>query len=438
MGEAETIKEFLVGLGFSIDSASLAKFNKSISAAVTKVAALATGMTASAGAIVAGISEVSKGFEQMGYEYHLIAPAINRALLLRQELLKSYRLAGINIGNVIRSSIKLNLSLAKTRFAFEAIYKSVASRFFESITKQSDLFRKKIYENMPKIQRTLENVVQFIFKFVGAVSQLVGRLIDLDKATDGWSTKILLALAAITAAWKIFNLAFLLSGPGLVLLGIAAALTLILGIFDDFKVWKNGGKSLFNWGPFIPVMNSVADAAKSVWKVLVGVAEVLGDIFLAVSDLLTGDFSGAWDELGAAGQKIIDGFLGVPEFLLKISGAFESISNWIMRIIGLTPQLKSATDAASDAATNANTATTSQGGFASLASAGLRAALGIGSGSNISNNSRTLQQQTSVVINGAADAGDSADKVGRVMQKNNQDASRNMGTNQRPGGMIPE
>src|SRR5882757_2288570 len=113
----EVIKSFLVGLGFDIDDASLAKFNKSIAQAATRVTALYGAIQVAATGIAYGITEISKGFEEMGYEYHIIAPAINKALLLRQELLRAYQAAGVNITKVIQNSIKLNLSLDKTKIA---------------------------------------------------------------------------------------------------------------------------------------------------------------------------------------------------------------------------------------------------------------------------------------------------------------------------------
>ncbi len=270
--QGDVIKSFLVGLGFGIDDASYAKFNNAIATATKRVAALAGIVELSAGGIAAGIAEVSKSFEQMGYEYHIIAPAINKALILRQELLKSYRLAGINIQKVVKDSIKLNLSLDKTKFAFQAIYKSVASRFFERITKQSDLFRDKIYANLPKIQRALESFVNFTFRaldwtnILGArLWSILGRVYDffvlLHDKTNGWSTTVL----ALVAAWKFLNLSFLATPLGrLLALGVA-----ILELYDDLKTFQEGGKSLINWG-------------SETTKVITGLITVVGGLALAV------------------------------------------------------------------------------------------------------------------------------------------------------------
>lgn len=249
--EGDVIKSFLVGLGFDVDESSLAVFNKAIQTAAIRVTALYTAVNAFAASMVYAFSKISEGFEEMGYQYHIIAPAINKAIVLRQELLKAYGAAGINIRKVIVDSIKLNMSLAKTKFAMEAIYKSVGSRFFGLMTKASDNFRKKLYDNMPYIINALETLVKTVFKAFEAVTILGGRLwsilsrvydffVMLDKATDGWSTVIL----GVIAAWKLLNLSFLATPLGL-LFSLATA---VLALYDDFKTFQEGGKSLINWG----------------------------------------------------------------------------------------------------------------------------------------------------------------------------------------------
>ncbi len=220
----EVIKSFLVGLGFDVDDASLAKFNKAIVGATVKVAALYGSIKLSSAAIFYSISKISEGFEEMGYQYRLIAPAINKAILLRNELLKAYAAAGLNIQKAVVESVKFNFALTKTKFAFEAIYKSVGVRFLPLLTQQMDIFRRQIYANMPKIQDRLEKFIQVIFQAFNAtiilgtrVWSILERVYDffakLHEATGGWSTVIV----GVIAAWKLLNLAFLATPLGAIL-----------------------------------------------------------------------------------------------------------------------------------------------------------------------------------------------------------------------------
>ena len=300
-GNDEIIKSFLVGLGFDVDQSSLAVFNKAIQTAALRVTTLYGAVNAFAGSMVFAFSKISESFEQMGYEYHLIAPAINKAIILRNEMLKAYSAAGINIRKVIVASINLNMSLAKTKFAMEAIYKSVGSKFFGLLQKQSDAFRKRLYQNMPYIINALEKLVGVVFKAFDAVTTLGMRIwsilsrvydffVDLDRATNGWSTTIL----AVIAAWKFLNLAFLATPLGALLAGFLA----LLALWDDFKTFKEGGQSLINWGSdttkmvvglvgAIGTVAAVVYAAKTAFTALTAVLEVYKTIMGVVKNITT-------------------------------------------------------------------------------------------------------------------------------------------------------
>ena len=232
--EGEVIKSFLVGLGFGIDEKSLSDFNKAIESATVKVAALYGSIQLAAAGIFHSISGVSQSFEDLGYQLRIVAPAMNRWLVMRQAMLTAYSKAGVNLSDTVRQAILFNYSLAKTKFALEAVYKSVAAKFFPLLTKQMDIFRAKIYANMPKIQAQLRKFVQFIFKAFSATVELGTRLYSiltrvwdffarLDKATSGWSTAIL----AVIAAWNLLNLSFLATPLGMLLTGLTAILVLL-------------------------------------------------------------------------------------------------------------------------------------------------------------------------------------------------------------------
>lgn len=248
---SEVIKSFLVSLGFEVDSGTLAKFNQGIASASKRILGLYASIKVLSAGIFWSISKISEGFEQMGYEYRIIAPAINKTLQLRRELLKAYSAAGVNIVQAIQGSIKFNMALAKTQMVFKAIAGSIALKFFPLLTKQMDIFRGKIYANMPKILASLQKFVNFIFKAFEATTILGNRVwgilqrvydffAKLHKATDGWSTIIMGAVAA----WRILNLSFLATPLGMIIAGLLTLLTL----WDDFKTFQEGGQSLINWG----------------------------------------------------------------------------------------------------------------------------------------------------------------------------------------------
>lgn len=409
----DVIKSFMVGLGFEIDDAGLAKFNKALATAAVRVTALYTTINVLTGAIVKNISDISEDFEKMGYELHIIAPAINKALQLRKAMLEAYSKAGINIREVVENSIKLNFSLAKTKFALEAIYKSVGSKFFTLLTKQSDIFREKLYKNMPKIQNALERFVKFIFKAFEAVTTLATRLwsmltrvydffIMLDKATDGWSTIII----GLVAAWKLLNLSFLASPLGLVLAGLVA----ILALYDDFKTFQEGGQSLFDWSYAIPVINAIATGLTSLKGIFEGFLNVIFGVAQAFNDIIHGNFT---------------------NFLATIKNMLTDIVDLFYKIIGFKNGTEGFRAFASDAGDKL--ASFFGGGGDKNVAANLQnnptvAPLGNPVGSNVqnSNSNQNVSQQTNINVNSSADAHSVGKAVAGEQTRVNFDMTRNM------------
>lgn len=407
----DVIKSFLVGLGFEVDSASLSSFNKAIANASLKVAALYGAIQLTSAGIAKSLTSISEGFEQIGYEYKILAPAINKALILRQELFKAYSRAGINLTQTVVAAAKLNLSLTKTRYALDAVYKSVGSRFFGLLTKQSELFRQQIYANMPRIQAILESVITSIFKLLEATITLGKRLwsilsrvydlfVKLDKATDGWSTKILLAVAA----WRLLNLGFLATPLGMLLAGFVA----LLALWDDLKTFKEGGQSLINWG-------------SETTKIMVGLAIAIASVEAAIYA-----FNIALKAYAAI-QAIVNGVALLNPFGLiliavyaltaaltyldskfnlfggHLSGFFSGIGSKVMEFVSgpnTIPNLKNGPGGVPIASPVGNTAQNSQ-------------------------TNQNVHQQTNINVVGAADANAVGKSVSGEQNKVNMDLVRN-------------
>ena len=407
--DPEVIKEFLVGLGFGVDESSWKKFTDSIKGATLKVLALDSAVKLTAAGIFGFISKVSQGFEEMGYEYRLIAPAINKTLVLRNELLKAYSRAGINIAQVIQQSVKFNMALAKTKFALQAIWTSVAAKFFPVLTKQLDQYRKAINQNMPRIQAALEKFIKFIFKAFEAtlilgqrIWAILQRVYDffamLHKATDGWSTIIL----GVVAAWKLLNLSFLATPIGMLIAGITA----LIALWDDFKVWQEGGKSLFNWEPFIPVIEAVTETLESLWQVLKGIIGVVFQLSVAIINLFSLNFGKFADNIKAAFSGLLDTFSGITNVIKGLAGVVgagfglgENIANGNVNLLN-----------------NVGAGGNPVGGRP----------LGTNSAANNPLTNQNVNQQTTINVTGSADATQTGKAVASQQTRVNYDMVRNL------------
>ncbi len=406
------IKEFLVGLGFGVDDSSLAKFNKAIASAALRVGALYASIKVLSAGIFWSIAKISEGFEQMGYEYRIIAPAINKTLVLRREMLKAYQAAGVNITKAIQASVKFNMSLAKTQMVFKALAGSVASKFFPMLTKQMDIFRGKIYANMPKILASLQKFIAFVFKAFEATTILGARVwsilqriydffVMLDKATNGWSTIIL----GVVAAWKYLNLAFLATPLGMIIAGITA----LIALYDDFMVWKEGGESLINWGSettrmIVGIVAAVGALAAGVYAV-VAAMRAWAVVQTLINILLTANPIGL----------IIVGVTALIALLTTLAiklGYLKGVGSFFSNMGGAVMNLVGGGDSAANGVQN-----------------GAKLGQGQPLGTNIANQQQTNQnvnQQTHISVMGAADAQQTgkavADQQGRV----NFDMVRNL------------
>lgn len=432
----ETIKQFLVGLGFGVDEKSFKGFMKSVGAATLKVTLMATAVKAAAAGAFFGIAKISEGFEEIGYQYRIIAPAINKAILLRKAMMSAYKEAGINIVQAVQQSIKFNMALAKTKFQLEAIVKSTAMKFVPTLTKQMDIFRTKVSANMPKILALLERFVKFVFKaFEGVVIlgtrlwSMLGRVWDLleklDNATGGWSTKIL----GLIAVWKLLNLSFLATPLGMLLVGLLA----LLALYDDFMTWKEGGESLFDWG---------GDAVKTVAGVTAAVAGMVA-IFYAAKAAITGWAIAA--QAAGAIMSVLSGVMkvvraGILLFNLALyANPIGLIIAAVASLIALLAVLymkwdvikKSFSDFFTGLGGKALSAIGNLFGGENITNVEnmkntMPSTSPLGSTSNTNNSSQVIKQETNITVQGSTNPEGTARAIGSEQSKVNFNMARNM------------
>lgn len=100
----DTIKQFLVGLGFQIDEAGLRKFTDGITQASTRAAALGAVTTAAAAAIVAGVSKVAAEFNQLD----LLAQKYNTTASALDDFIDSAEMVGVGSESAEQALASMN------------------------------------------------------------------------------------------------------------------------------------------------------------------------------------------------------------------------------------------------------------------------------------------------------------------------------------------
>lgn len=285
------------------------------------------------------IKDMGRG-EQMAVLSKLgIDPTMINALTtdvsgLAAEFDQLYKNAGIDANKAAEQSGEFNDSMGRLKMTFDAIKSAVGLKFMGQIKNGIDTLRKFLVENMPKIINAVTPIINVVLRIAEAFIKIVGRvgsaigaiigfLVKVNDATDGWAGYIL----AAAAAWKFLNLSFLATPIGMIL-SLAAAIALLV---DDFLTWKEGGDSLIDWSAWEPAITSAMAAIGALRDLLASAFTVMFAAVDALIKLLMGDFSGAWNAVG----ELVNGVIGIfTSAWNAIKNLGEGIGNFVGAVAG--------------------------------------------------------------------------------------------------------
>ncbi|KAA6001396.1 lytic transglycosylase catalytic [Pantoea sp. M_5] len=191
----------------------------------------------------------------------------------------------------------------------------IGSSLAEGLSGSIDTLRKQIVDNFPKIEQTITSAVKGILWMAEVIGRVVYRLIQAAEDIRNWwntldkSTQQLIeTLGALVVAWRIVNSAFLTSPIGrIIALGLA-----ILSLYDDYKTWQAGGKSLIDWGKWQPGIDSAKKAldwfTDKLNKLNNGTLSWKGTL-QSLSDFMKGDWSKSINDAIASVNRAFGGFL---------------------------------------------------------------------------------------------------------------------------------
>ncbi|EPG8229698.1 hypothetical protein L9F52_002725 [Klebsiella pneumoniae] len=206
-----------------------------------------------------------RGIGQFSGEYTAMAKAI-----------------GYNADVAAVSSNKFMTSLRSFGLMAGMARDKIGSSLADGLAGSLDRLRRQILDNFPKIEGAITATVKGILWAGEMVGRVIYRLIQLGQSISNWwdsldkqSQELIELIGALTAAWWMLNRAMLAS-PITWVLGLAAAIALL---WEDYQTWKEGGKSLVDWGKwkteidnaekFIKSLrNTVSDLTNSIAKLL--------------------------------------------------------------------------------------------------------------------------------------------------------------------------
>ncbi|MGA4275572.1 hypothetical protein ACI2VH_02955 [Ralstonia nicotianae] len=475
-GDVDTIREFLVKLGFAIDDSGQKRFAAGVEAATWKVIQLGTAIATTAGAVVAGVAKIADQMEslyfasqrtgaavaniqalgfaagQMGSSaeaargsleslarfmrnspgaeglIHSIgvqtreangslrdtteiiddlgkrfadmpyyrANAYAQALGIDEKTLMAMRegmgefgdeyramlaTAGMDSQAAAKSSHEFMNEVRSLGAAFVILGQKVATTLTGKLSGDLRRFRDGIVDNFGRIAGIVEKVANGVLMMADVIStlairgmQAIGAVIDWFSGLDRGAKILIETVGGLYVAWRLLSAGFLASPIGIIVaLGVA-----LLGLYDDYKVWKEGGQSLIDWGAVEPAIKAAAEgiqwfgkalsqvfdftvsAAQSFWQTLVSafrnntgyLRTILEALFILPEALihhwdlvslffarLWGDIKGVFGEAWAFISPIVDKLKVAVDWIAnswlgrRISAAATSVSSSVRGVM---------------------------------------------------------------------------------------------------------
>ncbi|HFR4333048.1 TPA: transglycosylase SLT domain-containing protein [Klebsiella pneumoniae] len=269
-----------------------------------------------------------RGIGQFSGEYTAMAKAI-----------------GYNADVAAVSSNKFMTSLRSFGLMAGMARDKIGSNLANGLAGSIDTLRRQIMENFPKIEGAITAGVKGVLWFGEIIGRVVYRLIQLTGDIINWwkslgteTRQVIEVFGALMIAWRLLNSAFAMSPIGRVIM-LGAAL---IGLYDDYRTWKEGGQSLIDWGKWEPgikyAQKAFASLSKDFGGIYVKVKNLgsaivdLGKRFLEFINIDTSKFNGKWlfDQIIESVRSSIKILGSLVDALRKVisgdfSGAWDSL-----------------------------------------------------------------------------------------------------------------
>lgn len=292
-----------------------------------------------------------RGIGQFSGEYTAMAKAI-----------------GYNADVAAVSSNKFMTSLRSFWLMAGMARDKIGSSLADGLAGSLDRLRRQILDNFPKIEGAITATVKGILWAGEMVGRVIYRLIQLGQSISDWwdsldkqSQELIELIGALTAAWWMLNRAMLAS-PITWVLGLAAAIALL---WEDYQTWKEGGKSLIDWGKWKSEVDAalkmVGDLKQTVLDLGKALAKLLNidpkswslkwdfsnfitqmgefsKMLSMIGDLLNAIKDGRWSDAASIGRALLKQGSNQPDALPGVSDSANSAADWIKDKTGFDPR----------------------------------------------------------------------------------------------------
>jgi hypothetical protein len=227
--------------------------------------------------------------------------------------------AGLDLQVATKNSHEFMNETRTLGAAFVILGQKVVATLNGSLQGDIKKFREGLVDNFTRIAGVITNVVKGVLYLADMIStlaframQVIGTVVDWFNSLDGSTKRLAEGVVGLLAAWRLLNAGFLATPLGqLAALGVA-----LLALYDDYKVWKEGGKSLIDWSRWLPDI----ELAKRL-------LHTMGEQFVELGEIIHAVMDKRWGDLGKHAKK----------FATLAVGGWKDIYNTIKSQIEGTP-----------------------------------------------------------------------------------------------------
>ena len=292
-----------------------------------------------------------RGMGQLSSEYALTAKRI-----------------GFNAESAAKQSNIFMTSMRNLTMTLGQAKDKIGSNLAGGLAGSIDNFRRQILDNWPKIEAVITKIIKGILWAGDAITRVLWRTGQAVEGVIAWFKKLnpatqqLIALfSGLLVAWRLLNTAFMLSP-----LGMITTLIIALGLLlDDYQTWKEGGKSLIDWGKWKTEIDQavkmIGDLKKTVTDLTKALAKLLGidpkswslkwdfsnfisqmgefgKMLNMIADLLNAIKDGNWAQAASIGKQLLNQGSENPSAMPMVTDSANGTADWIKEHWGFDPR----------------------------------------------------------------------------------------------------
>nr|EHL6942580.1 transglycosylase SLT domain-containing protein [Citrobacter freundii]EHL6952821.1 transglycosylase SLT domain-containing protein [Citrobacter freundii] len=292
-----------------------------------------------------------RGMGQLSSEYALTAKRI-----------------GFNAESAAKQSNIFMTSMRNLTMTLGQAKDKIGSNLAGGLAGSIDNFHRQILDNWPKIEAVITKIIKGILWAGDAITRVLWRTGQAVEGVIAWFKKLnpatqqLIALfSGLLVAWRLLNTAFM-SSP----LGMITTLIIALGLLlDDYQTWKEGGKSLIDWGKWKTEIDQavkmIGDLKKTVTDLTKALAKLLGidpkswslkwdfsnfisqmgefgKMLNMIADLLNAIKDGNWAQAASIGKQLLNQGSENPSAMPMVTDSANGTADWIKEHRGFDPR----------------------------------------------------------------------------------------------------